>query len=465
MKKMIPAIMILVMMVTGSHAAVRQWDGEGANGLWTTTGNWDGDTTLPTSTNDSVELVTAPLEPTLDTDFTIGSGQYLSNQVANLVFRFGTCVLTVAGGGTLDMSNANIWQNSNDATRRLVLEAGASARAKSYNASFPNWTTEFIANAGGVTVFEVDNAVRMAGPLEVDLTNYNTNNGLDLVLFEYGSIFDAFGATNITGYTETNNTVVDYAYPINGAGDMGIALRLNGIQPMTWDDEGGDDNWQTGANWSRDFVPVQSQRLYIGPGYTVTNAQDTSPSRTFTSLEVATNSSVTFDGEHFTDVDLTVHGTLANLGQVFRLSGSTTMDVYGTISKGIVLENEITYYDGASQIGHFYIANAGARVLNFVLSETGFTTLTTAGFLAQQGSWSDTTINVDISAYDRTRGTTIYLMDFGSYWAGSSDTEVNFTNATRTVTGHAGGELSWDAANDRIVLDIVPIRGTVVTVK
>jgi len=394
-----------------------------------------------------------------NSSFTMASGmqQYSAS---------GTYSITVRNGSTFSVPSYTTYNGTNEFN---VEGDGNTVTLNSFDAYFEGDgshatnTFNLTPDATGIDAITVSGAVDLRGDndtLNVDVSSYNTNNGMTLVLLDYGSLTGTFDATNITGFAGTD-AAVDHDYHIDGAGDVAIALCLNGIEPISWDNDAGDNNWQTAANWSRDFVPTSIDDAYIGPGYIVTNAPNQSP-RTFTSLEVAAGAEVTFNGENYNDVELTVRGTITNPYNVFRLHGSTTMHVYGTVSKGISLRNEITYYDGASQSEHFFIENQGARVINFVLSETGFTTVT-PNWLFQQGLWSDATINVDISAYDRTKGTTIYLMDFSNY--NSTDPEANFTNATRTVTGHAGGTVSWDATNDRIVLEIVPITGTIITVK
>jgi len=458
---------VVILSLLGSfdaaQAAVRQWDGEGGWG-WSDVSNWDGDTALPVSTNDSVEFVTigGGQQPSLDVEFTIGSGQYVSNLVGAMTFRMGgNGVLTVASGGTLDLTNANIWEGN--ATRRLVLEAGATARAGSYNAGFADWTTEFIADASGVTTFEV-NSVTMAGPLDIDLTSYNTNNGLELVLFDYGSKSGTFNQTNVTGFAGPN-VVVDYTYALDGSGDNGIALLLDGPQPNTWDGGGGNNDWQTGANWSRDFVPTAGQDALVGSGYTVTNVPDS-----YGSLLVEAGGSVTMagSGNGWNGQSTTVEGTLDFAG-AFRLYGSATLEVSGSLGPNMTYlvpyqTATVRFRDGASMDSGTTLQLDDTPTIEFVLSATGFTTVN-AGTLLLSTPWSDTTFNVDISAYDRALGTTITLMDFSGYSGGSEDTEENFVNAAQAVTGHKGGTLSWDADNDRIVLEIEPITGTLITVQ
>ncbi len=454
----------LLIQVPFAEAAVRTWDGGGGNGTWTTTANWDGDATIPVSGSDSVELVTeATGSIWMNTAFTIGNGQYMSNLVGSLAFRMSGGTLTVAEGGTLDMTGANFWQGGSP--RRVVLEGGASARANSYNAIFADWTTEFIANADGVTTFETDNAVQLAGPLEVDLTSYNTNNGLDLVLFNYGSQSGAFSTTNITGYTETNNTVVDYAYQINGAGDMGIALRLNGIQPISWDGGGSDDNWNTAENWDRDFVPAAAAAVAIGSGYTVTNAQ-----KEFATLTIGAGTSVTF-GENPAAANVITSSGVIGMSGAFRLSGATvTLTGTGSFGNGITWldtgSGAINFEDGASFANpSMYVEHRSGLDIGFTLSETGFTTLVGGGLYDGGTGWANVTYNIDISAYDRTRGTTITLMDFSSHTGGFGTFDPSANTPTVNITGHKGGILSFNETTHDLILDIVPIVGTVVSVK
>jgi len=180
---------VFSLLVLPSHATLLTWDNGGVDNSFTNADNWNPDQ-APVSGSDSLVFGSGGSgTPSFTSSFTIGSGQTF-NTDDSFVFRLGDgSHLTLATGGTLDFITGGngIFAESGDLNQRLTLEAGATARTDQYFDS-TGWTTEFVANAAGVTTFEVaGNFFLRGGPLEVDLSSYDISNGSDLILFDYGN--------------------------------------------------------------------------------------------------------------------------------------------------------------------------------------------------------------------------------------------------------------------------------------
>ncbi len=212
------------------------WDNGGMGQNFNTAGNWSPDQT-PISGSDS--LIFGSLNATTptfaNTTFTIGSGQTFSTD-AGFTFRIGDNAELILGtGGTLDFSTGGngILAEGGTTNMRLTIEAGATASAYRYF-NHAGYTTKFVADAAGVTTFDVTNMLYLnPGVLEVDLTNYNIANGNTLILFDYGSTTingtgdKQFGTVTLSpDWTGT----INYTYDLGG-GNKGIALENLNVVP------------------------------------------------------------------------------------------------------------------------------------------------------------------------------------------------------------------------------------------
>ena len=451
-KLILMASVTLMLAATAVEAATRTWDNTGAGSLFATAGNWIGDV-APTSGVDSVILDPSEGTAWLVSEFTIASGQSMTaSDGTDAALRIGAGGdLTVATGGELDFATAGAnLAESGTSNQVMTFEAGAAVALAGLYTS-PGWTMEFVADTGGVTKVDVG-AFSPSGPLELDLTDYDTVNGNTLVLFDYaGVVAGVFSSTNVTGVPADGS--VNYAYD-QGGGDMAIAYVLD--IPFEWDDGGGDSNWATASNWNFNAVPGPSDEVVIGSGYTVTNVPDS-----YGSLLVEAGASVTMagSGNAWNGGVTTVEGTLDFPG-AFRLYGNASLDVSGALGASISYlvpyqTSTVRFSDGASLGNSSMVFQLDdTPTLEFTLSETGFSMLQ-AGQLNGNATWSGVTVNIDISSYDRYLGTTITLIDFsGGGLGGTFDPDSN--SPTVNITGHDGGTLSWDAVNYDLVLEMEP---------
>ena len=231
-----------------------------------------------------------------------------------------------------------------------------------------------------------------------------------------------------------------------------VSLVVNYI---TWDNDSGDGLWTTAANWNPDGVPGASGRVLVETG-TVTSAQND-----FSELYISEGASVTFAEDLQTGNLISTAGTLDKSG-VWRLSGaSVTLESTGVLGANIThfdtLNSTFNVEDGASFANSSMpFEHKGANTFGYTLSETGFTTLVAGGLLSgSSAQWSDATYNIDVSAYDISRGTTIVLADYASHAAafdGPFNPTVNII--TGTGTQELGGSLAFDTTESQLVLTI-----------
>ena len=213
---------------TAAQAATVTWGG--ATGDWETGTNWTGGS-APDSGTDSVNLGSTPANDiTLNSAFTIGSGQTMTDgSNPELILKTGA-VLTVGDGGTLDIEFMRTRYTDGGI---LAVDAGATAVSIASFSPAAIGTLQFTANAAGVTAitagtFQIRNVNSVARywNLDVDLANYNVANG-DIVLVDYASVdgqFDSYAGVGQTiTFTSGWTADIDYAYDIGG-GDLGIAL-------------------------------------------------------------------------------------------------------------------------------------------------------------------------------------------------------------------------------------------------
>lgn len=457
-------IVVLMCMMASGQGATKTWNNDNGNGAFTTADNWVEDA-APVSGVDSVILDPSAGTAWFSSEFTIASGQSMTSTNSGVAMRVGPGGdLTVATGGSLNFatSGAGLAENGS-LNQRMTFEAGATVSlAGLYTSS--GWTMEFVADAGGVTKVDVG-FFSPKGPLELDLTNYDTANGNTLVLFDYsgGAVSGVFSSTNVIGAPADGS--VNYAYD-QGGGDLAIAYVLD--IPYMWDGGGIGDDWTTASNWNFDAVPGASDEVVIGTGFSVTNGQ-----AEFGTLTIATNSTVAF-GEDGLPAASTImcEGTVTRTG-VWRLSGGGTLTLTGTGRMGsevtwLDLQGaDLSFYDGASFDNTAMAFEArGVNAFGFVLSSTGFATLDLGQLWDAGSTWADKTFNIDISGYDRYLGTTIILMDFSAGGLGGTfDPDAN--SPAVDITGHSGGTLSWDAVNHDLILEMVspPPKGAVFVIR
>lgn len=96
----------------------------------------------------------------------------------------------------------------------------------------PAYVNEWIANADGVTTFQVADRLTLRGThceLRVDLSNYDLASGDTLILASYGKLIlqdqdvpkEGWGSVTLTPGWSAD---LDLTYDIDGSGNLGIAL-------------------------------------------------------------------------------------------------------------------------------------------------------------------------------------------------------------------------------------------------
>lgn len=429
------------------------WDDGGAGSTFATAANWVGDV-APVSGADSVFFDTAVSSNTafLTSPFTVGNGQlFAASGGSNYVFRItNNGHLTVASGGVLDFATNSGLVAEGSGTMRLTLEAGATASAWRFFDT-AGYTTEFVADASGVTTFEITSGLFLSGngALELDLTSYDLGNGQAVVLFDYPSgTPSGFASVTVTGASGS----IDLAYD-QGGGDKAIAFVYD--TPHTWDDGGADTDWETADNWNYNAVPAAADDVLVPAGFSVTNAQ-----REFTTLTVGAGADITF-AEDLTGANVITSSGALDIAGVWRLNGaSVSLTATGHLGSAITFFDtnggSMAFVDGASFANSgMHFEHKGTNTFDFTLSASGFATLT-AGvlFAGNNGSfvadWSRATYNIDISAYDRSNGLSIVLMDFSGHAAAFDGT----FNPTVSITGLDGGSLRFDTTQSQLILDL-----------
>ena len=437
------------------------WDNGGIDTLFATADNWDTDV-APVSTNDNVAFYSGDSTTAyLASEFTIGNGNSFTNN-ATYTFRIGNNGhLTLASGGTLDFAtggNGILAQGGSN--MRLTVESGATAKTWRFFED-SNFTTEFIADATGVTTFEVTGLLGLdGGTLDVDLTNYDLSNGNVLILFDYANFLGAgtFGATNLTTPTAGWSATVDYAYD-QGGGDLAVALILD--VDRVWDNGGADSLFSTDGNWDVDVAPVStndsvcfytndSGTAYLSSEFTIGN------------------------GEHFTN----------NAAYTFRLGNNGHLTVatggrldFATGGNGILAQGgsnmRLTIEPGATAKTWRFFEDANYTT-EFIADASGVSTLEVTDILGLNGG----ALDVDLTNYDLSNGDVLILIDhaagggaFGATnltagWSGTidyaydqgvDDVAVALTGLVRTLTWDNGGSGGLFATADNWDLDETPI--------
>jgi hypothetical protein len=212
--------------------------------------------------------------------------------------------------------------------------------------------------------------------------------------------------------------------------------------------------WTDGANWSPSGTPAASDDVIVGPGSTVTNAQNS-----YKTMDVQSGATVKFAGEWVGSGAgaTTVSGVLGRdtagtmrLGSALNLSGhlAATPTWFDTQGKTMTFTDGAAFDNANMSVEHRYNNTFG-----FKLSASGFKTII-AGRLWSAGSvtWANVTYNIDISDYDLRSGLRIVLMDFNGH-----DALYNSGFGTATVNVIAGSSglsanLSFDTSTSQLVL-------------
>jgi hypothetical protein len=205
------------------------WDNGVSNGAFENPGNWIG-AVAPVSGSDSIafDASISTADCYLKSEFVLASNKILLGNSSQIMRLADGGHLSIAEGAVVD----TITLAQGSGTRRLTIDAGASVKFR--NLFFDGFDVNFMANTQEVSTAECNAMYSInTANLHVDMTDYDTANGNALVLFDYsfapGSPFSSITVTNggdvITVTTNTaNDYYIDYAYDIDGNGDLGIAL-------------------------------------------------------------------------------------------------------------------------------------------------------------------------------------------------------------------------------------------------
>ena len=442
-----------------------EWDGGGSDDNWNTAANWNYDEVPGAS--DEVVIGSSYTVTNAQSEFaklsigagsTVTFGEELSGGVVTNagtmdyagVFRLNGAAVHLTGAGSLGSNITFLDLSGGD----ISFEDGASFgnTGMSFEHKGSN-RFDFELSASGFTTLtagtlhvssDIANAtyvVDMAnytGPVAtIDLMDFSSGGTLTDAQFQTATLTVSNGGSYLGSYLQWD--------------DPGDKVQLViVIAPYEWDAGGGDDNWNTAANWNYDQVPGAANEVIIDSSYTVTNAQSE-----FATLSIGSGSTVTF-GEELSGGVVTNAGTMDYAG-VFRLNGAR-VHLTGTGSLGPNITfldltgGDLSFEDGAS-FGNSGMSfeHKGANRFDFELSASGFTALT-SGTLHLSSDIVNATYVVDMANYTGPV-TSIDLMDFSS---GGTLTDAQFQTATLTVSNAGAYEASlvWDDANDKVQLAI-----------
>jgi hypothetical protein len=440
------------------HGATVTWDDGGPDKNWSTADNWDGNgsgadgkpgtgDTVIIATGDSVLCDIGNWPGGMDV--TLSGGSDLAQSVATL--RMSSSSLHVGSGSTL---SGGFWDLGG---ADITFENGAAATMSAWEQKFNNSFTFELGPSGFTTltpgslaIAGHNNTTMSNATYIVDMANY-TGGAAVIPLVDFTS--DGSGTTAETFQWATlivtnAGTYPDPAICWNDSDDV-IELAPYG-GGLAWDGEAGDGLWRNPTNWNTDVLPGTGETIAIGNGDTV---------------EWDAVGGQSLPGG--LTVNLSGNSTLHS-SAVLRMSGSTinvgagcslTSDVNDWFDLG---GGTVNFEDGATNTVYYW-EQKGNITLGFTLGETGFTALEPVQLRSgNSATWSNATLNVDISAYDRSNGKTITLIDWGSHHANFTDT---FDGVTANITGHEGGSLSWDTSESQLILHVVPLQGSIMIVR
>ena len=199
-------------------ASTATWVCEDASSSWGVANNWSNHT-APQSGVDSVlfQSTNHSGEPELHETFIVSAGNSMTSAGnTDGVLRIGNGGhLIVAQGATLDFAtHGNYTIAEASGTMQVTFEPGATVKMKRYiNGENDDHTTQFIADQNGITTVDVNNAIFICGGrLDINLEQYDLNNGSDLVLFTYLHLPSQNTGFNEIQLSEGWSGEIDYHY-------------------------------------------------------------------------------------------------------------------------------------------------------------------------------------------------------------------------------------------------------------
>ncbi len=437
----------LYLVAASAYSATLVWDGGGGDGLLGTANNWNPDQapvasdTLNVTNGDKVSHAN-----NLPSGVTINLSGSSSLSTDGAVIRLLNANINVGAGTSLigafwDLNNGD-----------LTFEDGAIATMATWEQKGTN-TFTFNLSATGFTTLNPNSFRRGGGALmsdatyTVDMAAYTGGAGT-ITLVDFSSDFTSMTNATFQGATLIVLNTGAYTGSHLTWDDATDSIQLH-IMPVTWDGGAGDGLWSSAANWDPDGLPAIGDTVAISNGDTVEwNTSGNLPSNL--TLNITGNS--TLESSNV----LRCNGATINVAAGSALTTSISTNFFD-------LNNAtIDYADGAiNTVGRW--EHKGANTFNYTLSATGFTTLTPNELrFGGTSTWENSTIDVDISAYDLANGHTVTLADFGSTSGGDGtfDPTVNITAGATGMTG----TLTFDAGTSELLLTVVR-KGTVVLIR
>jgi len=377
------------------------------DGNWETAANWDSNS-VPVD-GDSVVLVpgTGNSDITMDSAFSILSGQSLTVTGANVsannpeLALDSSAILTLATGGSMDIAFMRPRYASGS---QFVIHPDASLETDVFSATVAG-TVKFVTDLSSVTVwtnsgdYNPNNAVN----LDVDLSAYDVANGTTLVLVDYGSLNTGrFSATNLTaGWTAT----LDYAYDADPAAATNLTIALTGLAPpVVWDNGGTGSGFATPTNWVGDVAPISGADSVV-----LDNSKGVA--QLTTEYRIGPGKVMVAQNSPANDLVLQIKSG----GNLIVGTGGTLDLLVGAQQGGI---NEggggetFTVEAGATVRMYRYWNHAASYINKFIADAAGVTTFEIENNFVLRGTGS--VLGIDLSSYDIANGTTLVLFDYGN---------------------------------------------------
>ena len=405
------------------------------NGVFNVPATWVGGV-APVTITDSVVLAS---QVTLTSDFIIGNGQSLTAATTSGRLSLGAGHLTVATGGTLDLVTvaANITESG--AGGHLTIEPAAIAKVdRFYNdENSPSYVNEWIADAAGVTTFEVASLCVLRGTnseLRVDLSNYDTANGDTLVLASYGSLALQNQAAGDNGWATITLTAGWSADLDLTTGNEIRLINIVALPLITSTTTNGVFN--VGATWVGGVVPVSStDSVVLASVVTLTSDFTIGNGR---SLTAATTSGRLSLGAG--------HLTVATGGTLDLVTVAANMTESGA-GGHFTIEPAAT-----AKVDRYWNDEASPSYINeWIADADGVTTFEVAVSFALRGTNSE--LRVDLSNYDTANGDTLVLASYGSL-ALQNQAPGDNGWATITLTSGWSADLDLTTGNEIRLINI-----------
>jgi hypothetical protein len=440
---MLGACLALILAPTALAGTVT-WDGDAADGLWTSPTNWDSNAlplagdTVAISNGDTVDAVGLPSSNQLPAGVTVNLTGNSNLHQSSSALRLNGATIDVAAGSGL----TGAWWDLNNAT--LKFKNGATATMTTWEQKGTN-SFHFELGSSGFTPL-TPGTMRITSPTTianatytVDMANY-TGGSATITLIDFNADNSAMNDTifqaDVGGLNILNNGNYIASLHFSDALD---ALQLVVVRPVVWDGGGGDGKWTTASNWEANVVPVAGEIVQISNGGTI----DT--------VDLAS-------GFLPNNLDITLSGntTLTQTGSVIRLQGADINVGAGSTLAGNwwdLANATLTFHDGASATMATW-EQKGTNVFNFILGPTGFTKLTPGAFRISGTTIASATYNVDMANYTGGTGV-ITLVDFTTDNYGMDNATFQGAGGLNILNaGPYTADLRWNDTTEAIELHI-----------